>query len=252
MPTDYFPNGRQQVSQALVFDDSCAKSIANMPDGTVRFVTNAGRPSVSEDLVWGPTTVTAIGGQPNVVNISIVPIATGSVQQGAFYARIDGTNVGGAIERLAGIFEATTGGGTGAGTGNLIGGLNVNVYQRAADTTVQLVGIELSVNSNKADATLDMTPPQVGLSLVSGGSKIAEVALSIAGGPQWIEGIQISQDAIAAGGFAFRYKGRGASGVVSISADSVLTLPLGTGTGAVSAGAQNSGGGGFRQLVVPN
>lgn len=52
MPTDYFVNGSQQISQAIVFDDARAKAIANMSDGSIRFVSNPGRPSVTEDLVW--------------------------------------------------------------------------------------------------------------------------------------------------------------------------------------------------------
>jgi hypothetical protein len=189
------------------------------------------------------TTITAVGGQSNLVSLYLHPTASGTIQQGALYSRIDGIATGGSgAGRIAGIFEASTGGGTAAGTGNNIWGLNINVYQQAADTTVQVIGSELNFGSNKANATLDMTPSQVAYSATSGGSKIAGIAFLVSGASQWMEGLQIASGSIASGGFAFRYKGNGSSGVVSISEDSKLAVG---GLITANGGVQIANGGSF-------
>ncbi len=222
-------------------------------DQTNRMITVYDGTSFTPITARASVTTTAIGGQTNFFNHFYTATAAGTMQQAVFYARIDGVAAGcTSTSRLAAVYEATTGGGTGAGTGNPITAINANVYQQPTDTTAQIVGMEFQVCSNKTDATLDMTPPQVALSLVSGGGFIAEVAMSISGAAQWMEGIQIAQGGIAAGGFAFRYKGNGTSGTVSLSADSIFTLPLGGGSGQVSAGTTDSGGAGYRVLRVPN
>ncbi len=222
-------------------------------DQTNRMITVYDGTSFTPVTARAAVVTAAAGGQTNLFSFYFAPTATGTLQQAAMYARLDGIAAGGtATQRIGAVFESSTGGGTGAGTGNKLDAINVNVYQALGDTTAQVVGMELSVNSNKTAATLDMVPPQVGVSIVSAGACVAEIAMLISGGPAWIEGIQISQDTIATGGFAFRYKGKGTSGTVSISALSILTLPLGTGSGAVSAGTTDSGGAGFRLLRVPN
>jgi hypothetical protein len=196
----------------------------------------------------GPTTIVAIGGQSNLVDVYNRPIASGTIQEAAFYSRIDGVAAGGVTAgRLAGIFEAQTGGGTDPSGGNPIWGLNVGVQQNAADTAAQVVGIELDVNSNKADIVLDAATTQAGLSLVSSGSKRAGIAMLIGGAPKWIEGIQIAQNAIDAGGFAFRYKGNG-GGVFSVDVAGNLAVPgtlVNTGLATVNGGLQIGSGGSF-------
>lgn len=154
---------------------------------------------------------TAVGGQANQTLLFINPTASGTTQQQGLYVRIDGVASGNATERLAAVFESSTGGGLGAGTGNFVGGININVYQGLNDTTTQIVASELSVNSNKANATLDMNPPQVGYSAVSGGAFIAGIAYAVGGAPQWVEGLQMALGSIASGGYAIRYKGTGAA-----------------------------------------
>jgi hypothetical protein len=264
MPTDYFPNGSQQISQAIVFDDSRAKAIANMPDGSIRFVTNAGRPSVSEDLVWSASgaltmtgagrTITAIGGQTNLVHLSVLPTASGAVQEAAFYSRIDGIATGGSsIFRIAGVFEAQTGGGTGA---NGVVGLNVTVQQNAADDVAFGSGLELAFNNLKRNDPLNpVDQNHYGMTLdVYGGFATGPAALAIRTGAvnsSWQRGLWIPINTITANGYAFDYEGDG-NGAVRILANGTLRLPLGTGTGFVSAGAPDSGGLGFRLLVVPN
>lgn len=176
-----------------------------------------------------PYTFTAIGGQANVASLFLNPTSGGATQQTVLYSKIAGAATDGATGRLAGIFEAVTGG-AGAAE-NPIWGLNVNVMQQAVDSTVQMTGIELSVNSNKGDATLDMNPPQVGYAAVSDGSHIAQIAFNAGGVAKWTEGYRVDQGTIATGGYAFRYKGSGGADSVAISHDGKLQLGFLTGLG---------------------
>jgi hypothetical protein len=188
----------------------------------------------------GGQTVVAIGGQTNVISVAVRPTASGTTQQGAFYARIDGVAVGGTgVNRLAGIFEAATGGGLGVGTGNPVTALNATAYQQPGDTDAQVVGIELDVCSNKANIALGGSPTMAGLSIVSAGAFRAGIAMLVSGTPKFIEGIQISQSAIDTGGYAFRYRGDGANGEASIDVTSlalVRALKLNGIAGAAVAG----------------
>lgn len=264
------PNGHI-VQGGVAVDDTLKKVMARQLDGRYVWINNANNPAIAtESLVWDTagnisiqglslsapfifsgsvtTPIIAIGGQANNVSVAVIPtvaVLGATTQTIALYSRIDGIAAGNSAERLAAVFEASTGGGLGAGTGNFIGALNINAYQQPTDTTTQIVTCELSLNSNKADATLDMSPPQVGMSIGSSGSHIAGIACFIGGAPQWMEGIQIALTGIAVGGYAFRYKGDGVHGAVTISADSKLTVANGilgqiTPTGSTTIAVQGT------------
>lgn len=164
-----------------------------------------------------------VSGQTNYVNNLFQPMPTGPNQQIAVGAFINGIASGSTTGGRIGFFSsARTGGGTGAGTGNPVWAINTVAQQNPGDTTATIIGIENDLNSDKADATLDMNPPQVGFSAVSAGSKKAGIAFNVGGVPQWIEGYRVDQGAIATGNWAFRYKGDGVNGGVGIRADGTI------------------------------
>jgi hypothetical protein len=153
--------------------------------------------------ISGANIVLPIGGQTNFANILYFPVATGTNQQIALGATIAGRATGTAANRMAGYFGSQT---SDTGTDSVLG-VNVAVQQGANAYQTQIVGIELDLNSNKADATLDMNPTQAGMSVVSGGSRKAGIAYLASGGPQWIVAYQVDATSVATNGYAFRYKG---------------------------------------------
>jgi hypothetical protein len=162
----------------------------------------------------GVKAITSIGGQANVVGVHVQPTASGSVQQGALHARIDGTAAGGStVFRLAGIFEAQTGGGVGA---NGVEALNLAVQQNAADDVAFLTGIELAFNNLKRDDPLDpVDQNHYGITIDAyGGFSIGPAALAIrkgAASSTWQRGLWIPVNSITpATGLAIDYAGNGA------------------------------------------
>jgi hypothetical protein len=214
------------VGDGTVNDTSAitdAIAAANATHGTVLFPPGTYAPDGTTFVIPTGVSVRSTGrgglafvfqGQSNYVNNLMAPLATGTLQQTALFIRMVSGNVFGPGNtsshpaRIAAVFSAETGGGTGLGSGEPVRALNLIVQQNETDTTAQLVGMEMDFGNQKDDATLDMPfPNQVGFSLNSTGSKIAGIALNIAGTGRWIEALQIAAGAVPPGGFVFRYKG---------------------------------------------
>lgn len=166
-------------------------------------------------LTSAKDTKTAIGGQTNTVNFYIKPVATGTVQEAAFWSRIDGIADGGSsVFRIAGVFEAQTGGGTGA---NGIDGLNVVVQQNVADDVAYVAGLELAFNNLKRNDPLDpVDQNHYGITIDAyGGFSIGPAALAVrkagGAGSTWQRGVWAPEGSITPStGYFLDYAGDGA------------------------------------------
>lgn len=264
MPTDYFVNGSQQISQAIVFDDSRAKAIANMPDGSIRLVSNPGRPSVSEDLVWGASgitfstpsgvtlgynTVVSINGQNNLVSNQIAPPATGTNQQlGLYLTMTGGSLLAPGLFRIPLVSRAVTGGSDGLDAANFV------VQQNLADPACYLNGLEVTFNNLKRNDLLNpVDVNHYGVTIdVYGGFATGPAALAIrTGAPSstWQRGVWIPVNTITAGGYAFDYEGNG-SGAVRITANGLITIGGTANTGLQFANGATLQDDGTNQLTM--
>jgi hypothetical protein len=158
------------------------------------------------------------GGQTNALSHQLqLPVVTSTLQ----YVGLTIESTGGA--NGGGVIPLYIGNQTGASTGGLWG-VNVVLQQNAASTRRQIIGYEVDINNNLSSATLNQNS-QVGVSVVSAGSKAAGVGYLVSGTPQWIDAVLVANSAIAPGGYAFRYIGSSSQTAgVAITHDSKIQI----------------------------
>lgn len=168
------------------------------------------------------------GGQTNALSHQIqLPAVTSTRQYIGLTIESTGAGLGG------GIIPLYVGNQTGTSTDRLWG-LNMTLQQTAGTTTRQLVGVELNLNNNVIDSTQDANN-QVGISVNSGGSKVAGVGYSVSGTAKFIDALLVQQGSISSGGFAYRYNGttsNSGSDSVTITQDGKLQMGFRSGIGS--------------------
>ena len=178
----------------------------------------------------GTIVIPVSGGQDNLIDafFHATPAArTDGIQSIALAAYTPGVATGSVSRgRIAILGAAETSGGGGGGAP--IWGGNLIVQQNLADNKAQAIGLELAFNNLKGNDALDPADcNHYGMTIDAyGGFSIGPAALAIrlAGAAStWQRGVWIPVSSITSGGYAFDYGGNGASGVVRITADSVVT-----------------------------